>query len=94
MKELMDKLDQLEKALDEVPLIQELKKLTKEIKQDKTLYQLLMEYHQKPTESTKKKIIANDLFSRYKEKETDLNILIMELNQKLKEITGKGKNCQ
>ena len=32
MKELMDKLDQLEKALDEVPLIQELKKLTKEIK--------------------------------------------------------------
>ena len=49
------------------------------------------EYNVTQDEELKKKILANKLFNNYKEKETDLNILILELNRKLKEISDKGK---
>ena len=32
---------------------------------------------------------SNDLFYKYKQKETDLNILIMSINQRLKSISSK-----
>ena len=40
----------------------------------------------------KEKIISNELFREYKLKETDLNIMIMSINQKLKTIS-KERSC-
>ena len=39
----------------------------------------------------KEKILSNKLFKEYKDKEIDLNVLIMQINNKLKEISDKGK---
>lgn len=94
MEELWNKIDNLEKALNDLDLVKEIKELTREVNNNQELKQLLEEYQLKPTEDLKRKIIANDLFSRYKEKETDINILIMHINHKLKEINSEGKNCQ
>ena len=48
------------------------KKIGYEFK-DKKLLELLNEYHLYPKEETKKQILDNELFRKYKEKETDLN---------------------
>ena len=94
MEELWNKIDNLEKALNDLDLVKEIKELTREVNDNQELKKMLEEYQLKPTEDLKRKIIANDLFSRYKEKETDINILIMHINQKLKEINSEGKRCQ
>ena len=94
MEEIMNKLDNLEKALDNLDLVKEIKELTVEVNKNKELKKLIEEYQLKPTEEIKRKIIANDLFSRYKEKETDINILILHINQKLKELNSEGKSCK
>ena len=47
--------------------------------------------HINPKEETKKQILDNELFRKYKEKETDLNILILKINSELKQITKKDK---
>ena len=94
MEELWNKIDNLEKALNDLDLVKEIKELTREVNNNQELKQLLEEYQLKPTEDLKRKIIANDLFSRYKEKETDINILILHINQKLKELNSEGKSCK
>ena len=59
-------------------------------KRYKNLQELLKEYEYNKTDSIKEQIIENELFQKYKEKEIDLNILIMEINKKLKTISKKG----
>ena len=39
----------------------------------------------------KKKIMSNELFKKYKEEETNINFIILEINKRLKEINSKGK---
>ena len=64
---------------------------TWKIKDDKKLQELLNEYHVSKNESIKEEILENDLFREYKSKETDLNILIMSINQKLKTINNERR---
>ena len=59
---------------------------------DETLLKLLEEYNNTKDEKIKEKIISNELFREYKLKETDLNIMIMSINQKLKTIS-KERSC-
>ena len=47
----------------------------------------------KSDKSLLNEIESNKLFQEYKEKETDLNILILKINERLKEITKK-ESCQ
>jgi hypothetical protein len=93
MYELMEKVANLKKALDEEEKIKEIKKLNKEIINDKELMKLLEEYKYSANEDLKNKIINNELFKKYKLVETDINILILEINKKLKTINNKGKCC-
>ena len=60
---------------------------------DKLLLKLLDDYSKTQDEKIKRKIISNDLFQEYKLKETDLNIMIMFINQKLKTIS-KERSCK
>jgi len=93
MEKLIESLSSLKEELDESELIKEIKQLNKEISSNEELQKLLDNYQIKPTEENKNKIIQNDLFQKYKEKETDVNILIMQINQKLKQISNKDKWC-
>ena len=93
MEELIEKLSSLEKELENTELVKDIKELNKKISNDKELLKLLDDYKLKPTEENKYKIIKNDLFKEYKDKETDVNLLIMQINQKLKQISNKDQWC-
>lgn len=91
MEELIEKVDILKKNLDQENIIKEIKELNKRVKNDEDLLSLIKNYHTTKDENIKKQILENSLFREYKEKETELNILILELNKRLKEITKKDK---
>ena len=91
METLIEKVNELKDSLSNTKEVLDIKELNKEIKKDKKLIELLNEYHLYPKEETKKQILNNELFRKYKEKETDLNILILKINSELKQITKKDK---
>lgn len=93
MNELIDKVENLKDAISELDKTKEIKKLNKEIIQDKELLKLVKDYNDTQDDKIKQKIMDNELFKRYKEKETDINVLILEINSKLKQISDKGKCC-
>lgn len=90
MNELIDKVENLKRSLDESQEVQDLLRLNKEIMQDKDLLSKIKEYQINPQESLKQEIIKHPLFLKYKEKETDLNVLILMINQELKKLKDKG----
>ncbi len=91
METLIEKVNELKDSLSNTKEVLDIKELNKEIKKDKKLLELLNEYHLYPREDLKKQILDNELFRKYKEKETDLNILILKINSELKQITKKDK---
>lgn len=92
MEKLMTKMDNLLKVLDENIKIKEAKKLREEVFNNDALVKLITEYNNTNNNDLKNSILKNELFQEYKSKETELNILILEINQKLKELTKRG-NC-
>ena len=90
MNELIDKVENLKRSLDESAEVQSLLRLNKEIMKDKDLLSKIKEYQINPKESLKQEIIKKPLFLKYKEKETDLNVLILMINQELKKLKDKG----
>lgn len=93
MNDLMGKVDNLINSIDNTKQVQEIKKINEEIMKDEELMKMIRKYQENGSEDLKKEIINNKLFSDYKDKETELNILILELNKKLKSINDKGKCC-
>ena len=80
METLIEKVNELKTSLSNTKEVLDIKELNEEIKKDKKLIELLNEYHMYPKEETKKQILDNELFRKYKEKETDLNLLILKIN--------------
>ena len=93
MNDLIGKVDNLINSNDNTKQVQEIKKINEEIMKDEELMKRIRKYQENGSEDLKKEIINNKLFSDYKDKETELNILILELNKKLKSINDKGKCC-
>lgn len=93
MNELIEKVEKLKKSIDKTTEVQELVRLNNEILKDKELLAKIKEYQITQDEKLKKDIIKHPLFLKYKEKETDLNVLILKINQELKKLKDKG-SCQ
>lgn len=91
MNELMNSVDNFLNELDSSSLVLNLKEVFDKVKKDKELVKLLAEYNTYPKEDIKNEIIKNKTFQEFKIKETELNLFIMEINQKLKTISKKGK---
>ena len=91
MNELMEKVDNLIDTIDNSKQVKDIKNINEKIMQDKELLDLIKRYNETYDEGIKEMIINNKLFSEYKHKETELNILILEINSRLKEINSKGK---
>lgn len=91
MNELIEKVENLKQSIDELEKIKEVKELNKEIIKDKELLKKIEEYNRTSDEKLKQEIINNSLFKKYKVLETDINIIILEINSKLKKINDKGK---
>ena len=92
MEELMNKVDNLIVELDNTDLIKKIKESTEEIKNEKALLEDIRKYQATSDESIKKRIIQNNKYRDYKHLETECNLLIMSINQKLKEIEPR-KMC-
>ncbi len=90
MNELIDKVEQLKRSIDDTKEVKELLRLNKKIMQDKDLLNKIKEYQVNPQESLKEEIVGHPLFLKYKEKETDLNVIILMINQELKKLKEKG----
>ena len=93
MNELIDKVEKLKESIADLDKVKEIKELNKEIIQDKELIKLIEEYNRTQDESIKKQIANTELFQKYKTLETDINVIILEINSKLKQINEKGKCC-
>ena len=88
----MELVDNLKKELDKSKEVKDIKKYNKIISKDKELLKNIESYNTSMDESMKNKILNNNNFLLYKEKETNLNFLILDINSKLKKINIK-KDC-
>ncbi|MBQ6323936.1 MAG: hypothetical protein IJI22_03790 [Bacilli bacterium] len=93
MEELIEKVDKLKQELNNDHRIIKIQELNEQIKNNKILYNKTIKYKETLDDELKKEITDNKLYRDYKHAETELNILILEINQKLKEISKKGQ-CQ
>ena len=92
MNELIEKVENLKKALDEDQRVRELKTKKAKILAAEDLLKQIEEYKRTRDSSLLDEIKNNKLFQEYKHSETGCNLLILEINQKLKEI-NKGRKC-
>ena len=92
MEELIEKINNLKLSLDKEDSVKKVKELNNVIEKDKDLQELITKYKDKPSDELKKEIYNNKLYKEYKESETDINLLIMSINTKLKDINNRS-NC-
>ncbi len=90
MNELIDKINNLKNELNNTKEVQEIISINRLISQDKDLLDKINKYNLTKDERIKEEILKNKLFKEYKDKEIDLNILIMQINSELKKINSKG----
>lgn len=92
MEKLIEKVENLKLVLDNNENIKKIKTKNKEIVIDKELLKLIEKYNITQDEKIKERILASKSFQEYKEAETDINLIILEINQRLKELSKRG-NC-
>ena len=79
MEELIEKVEILKDELDKNKSIVNIKKLNKKIMEDKELITLLEKYKNTNNINVKEEIMSNELFKKYKEEETNINFIILEV---------------
>ena len=93
MEELIEKLEQLKKEISSLDIVEELHKRKDEVMNDSSLVEKIEEYKKHPEESLKKEIISSPSFLAYKEMETEIDLLILQINQEFKKIR-KNYDCR
>lgn len=91
MKELIGKVENLKSALNELEQVKNYQKMKNIVEKDNDLLERIKVYQETNDEGVKEKIMANELFREYKKCETDINLIILEINHYLKKINDKGK---
>ncbi len=91
MEKLIEKVNELKQILDETPQVKKIKDLNKKLQENEELLNKIKLYNQTRKENIKEEIYSYELYKEYKQAETELNILILEINSKLKKISRKGK---
>ncbi len=91
MNELMKKIDKLKLELDNSKEVKDITIINNKILKDKDLLDKISKYNTTKDEKIKNEILSNELFKEYKDKEIDLNVLILKINNELKKISNKGK---
>jgi len=88
MEELIEKLENLRKGVYDTQEVQEYLQAKKALFSDKLLIDKLEMYHENFDIKLKEEIINSPSFLAYKEKETAVNLLILEINQEFRKIKG------
>lgn len=92
MEELLDRLDKLKKELDNLPLFKELDLCRQNISNNKELVEKIEKYNLTKNNNLRLEIYSYKEIQEYKEKENELNLMILEINKRLKTITNK-RSC-
>lgn len=82
---LMEKIEQLKKALDNAKCIKDIEKTQKEILAEKKLYEQVL--RKDPSLNQHEKI------QKYRQLENEVNFLILEINNTLKQNLKEGEKC-
>ncbi len=82
---LMEKIEQLKKALDNAKCIKDIEKTQKEILADNKLYEQVL--RKDPSLNQHEKI------QKYRQLENEVNFLILEINNTLKQNLKEGEKC-
>lgn len=90
MLTLISKIDILKKSLDETDEIKNINLYYNMIVKNKKLTDKINEYKNNFNKYLKQDIYTYDEFKKYKKSETEVSLLIMEINSKLKKITNSG----
>lgn len=88
----MEKVDILLNKLNEQECVKEIKKLNNKLVMNKELLDLIKEYRITGNEEIKNKIISDEIYSKYKHYENEVNFIILNIRSKLKVINDK-KGC-
>ena len=91
MEKLLEKIEILKKELNNTKQVKNIQKLNLQIKENKQLLNKIQIYNQTRKELLRQEILSDSLYKEYKVAETELNILILQINSKLKKINNKGK---
>ena len=95
MEELNIKIDELITILDEDPRIKEIENLKNKIINNKELLDKItklkeLNIYSNEYKELKKELFLDEDFSKFKEKEAEIDYLILEINSKLNNLVGKG----
>ncbi len=94
MLELYEKLDELKKLLNSLPVFIEIDDLLNKIYSNPDLVEKLTKYHESKDISLRDELLHNPLIAKYKLFENEVNFLILQINQKLNSISGRGGLCE
>lgn len=87
--EILNQYQNVLDAIDHSKLIKDYQEAKEKVLQDESLQQLIEKYHQTKDPKLQQKIYQNEAYQAFKQQETNLNILIIQLNFLLKELKGK-----
>ena len=93
MEELIEKLEQLKEEISRDLVVVDYLKEKKKILNNKELISKIERYQQTKLDILKKEIESSPSFLEYKEKETNVNLLILGINQKFKQL-NPSFNCR
>ena len=89
MEELIEKMEQLKEEISRDLVVVDYLKEKKKILNNKELISKIERYQQTKLDILKKEIESSPSFLAYKEKETNVNLLILGINQKFKILRGE-----
>ena len=90
MEDLIEKIDNVKTNLDKTEQVKKIKRLNKELSNNKELLNKIERYNITQDEKLHQEIINNKFFREYKLSENEINYIILEINSRLKRITKKG----
>lgn len=89
MEELYELVENLKSYLDNLDDIKNIKDINKKLSKDKDLLNKIELYRNNKDINLKKEILSNKDYKEYKRLESNINLLILEINSKLKELVPR-----
>ena len=89
MNELYELVNKLKLSLDNLDDIKNIKTINKELDNNKELLDKIKLFRKTNDLNIKKEILKENLFKEYKKSEGVINLLILDMNSKLKELVPR-----
>ena len=89
MNELYELVNKLKLSLDNLDDIKNIKTINKELENNKELLDKIKLFRKTNDLNIKKEILKENLFKEYKKSEGVINLLILDMNSKLKELVPR-----